>query len=95
VAAIVNAWLLYRGLSRDGIVSLSSGWTTLLGRIILATTGMIACLWYLDRPLDWWLEATVWDRSCYLGMIVSLGAIAYFVVLGVLGTRPSHIFKRP
>ncbi len=90
VAAIVNAWLLYRGLRRERVVELSPGWAVFLGRVTLANTAMIICLRYLSRSLDWWLAVGVWERSLWLGIVVSTGAIAYFVALLLLGARPSQ-----
>lgn len=90
VAAIVNAWLLYHGLRKDRVLSLSPGWPMLLVRIGVANIAMAACVGYLDRPLDWWLAASVWERSMWLGTIVCAGATAYFVVLLLLGARLSH-----
>lgn len=37
----------------------------------------------------------VWERVFRLGMIVSLGAIAYFVSLWLSGIRISQFFKGP
>ena len=90
VAAIVNAWLLYRGLRRDGIMLVSTGWGALLGRVLAATAAMSAVLWYLDRPLDWWLESGGWERSLWLAALVGAGAVVYFLVLWMLGSRPAH-----
>jgi putative peptidoglycan lipid II flippase len=90
VAAIVNAWLLFRGLQRDKILMLSTGWAALIGRVAVANVAMVASIRFLDRPLDWWLAASVWERSMWLGAIVSAGAIAYFLALLLAGSRPSH-----
>jgi len=90
VAAIVNAWLLYRGLQRDGVMILSSGWSALLGRVAGASAAMIAALWYLDRPIDWWLASGGLQRSAWLAVLVGAGGVVYFVVLAALGARPGH-----
>ena len=94
VAAIVNAWLLYRGLKRDGVVSLSAGWSAFLVRVVVANVAMVVCLQYLDRPLDWWLAESVWSRSIWLGTIVCSGAFVYFAMLIVAGGRPSQLGHR-
>lgn len=90
IAAIVNAWLLYRGLRRDRVISLSSGWPVFLTRVALANVAMIVCLRYLGQPDDWWLAANTWEQSLRLGLLVGAGATAYFVILLILGTRPSQ-----
>ena len=90
IAAIVNAWLLYRGLRRDGVVSESQGWMALLLRVIAANVAMVIGIRYLDRPLAWWLAAGVLERALWLGAIVTVGVVAYFAVLWLLGTRLRH-----
>jgi putative peptidoglycan lipid II flippase len=90
IAALVNAWLLYRGLMRDKIVSHSPGWAALLARVVFANAAMIVCLYYLARPLGWWLETSAWERTAWLGIVVMAGAVSYFVALLVSGTRLAH-----
>ncbi|MDH5345721.1 MAG: murein biosynthesis integral membrane protein MurJ, partial [Gammaproteobacteria bacterium] len=47
IAAIVNAWLLYRGLRKEGVVRLSSGWPALIGRVLVANAAMAAVVLWL------------------------------------------------
>lgn len=94
VAALVNAWLLYRGLRKEGVVSHSPGWLAFLARVGVANVAMIICLLYLERPLAWWLESGVWDRAYWLGVVVVAGAASYFVALVALGGRPSQLRHR-
>jgi putative peptidoglycan lipid II flippase len=91
IAALVNAWLLYRGLRRDNILTHSAGWAAFLARVVIANLAMAACLVYLARPLTWWLETATWERAAWLGLVVTAGAATYFVALLVLGTRPAHL----
>ena len=91
VAAIVNAWLLYRGLRRDGVVRRASGWAAFLVRVAIANVAMTAAIVWLDRPLAWWLENSVWDRSLWLAVVVSGGVIVYFGALLAAGGRPSQL----
>ena len=87
VAAVVNAWLLWRGLRSDGVVAVSRGWGLLFLRFLLANLAMALCLVQLARPLSWWLEAGLMSRSAWLGLTIAVGAGAYFVSLLVLGVR--------
>jgi len=91
IAAIVNAWLLYRGLRRDKIVVHSSGWSLLLLRFFGANAAMTVAIVWMQRPLDWWVGAGVPDRSLQLGAVVIVGAAVYFVALLLLGLRPSQL----
>jgi putative peptidoglycan lipid II flippase len=94
IAAIVNAWLLFRGLRRDGVVAVSTGWPSLLGRVAIANVAMVLAIDYLGRPLEWWLGASVWNRSLWLGVVVSAGVVAYFGALLLAGGRLSQLRHR-
>jgi putative peptidoglycan lipid II flippase len=94
IAAIVNAWLLHRGLAREGILEHSPGWGVFLMRVLFANIVMAAALTWLDRPLAWWLETTAAGRVGWLGMVVGVGAFAYFAALLVFGLRPAHLRHR-
>jgi peptidoglycan biosynthesis protein MviN/MurJ (putative lipid II flippase) len=65
-----------------------------LVRVLVANVAMVTCLEYLDRPLDWWLAASVWSRSVWLGTVVCVGAFVYFVTLVIAGGRPSQLGHR-
>lgn len=94
VAAVLNALLLYRGLRRDGALRHGPGWGSLLAQVALANV----CLWWmlrwLERPVDWWLAATLGDRSGWLLVNVAGGALLYAVVLLAFGLRPSKLGMR-
>ncbi len=90
VAAIVNAWLLYRGLRKESMLSHSTGWGMLMLRVLVANAAMIAALMWLERPVEWWLAGSSIARSLQLGIAITVGAIVYFVVLAILGLRSSQ-----
>jgi len=90
VAALLNAWMLYRDLRRNNVVQHAPGWFALLARIALANVAMTLVLVLLYRPLDWWLDASVIDRTAWLGVSVLAGAAAYFVSLLAAGMRLSQ-----
>jgi putative peptidoglycan lipid II flippase len=94
VAALLNAFLLYRGLRAAQVLSHSKGWMVLLLQVAAANLAMWAALAGLHRPLTWWLEATVMERSWWLATTVVAAAAAYFVILLVLGLRPSKLALR-
>ncbi len=94
VAAILNAWLLHRGLLADRVIEHSPGWSLFLLRVGMAIAAMAACLNMLNRPLSWWLPSSVVERSTWLGIVVVAGAAAYFIVLLVVGIRPSQLRHR-
>ena len=83
--------LLYRGLARDGVMDHAPGWGALLARIAFANVAMWAALSWLGRPIAWWLEATLSGRVAWLAASVAAGVGIYFLVLFVLGLRPSQL----
>jgi len=90
VAAIANAWLLYRGLRTEGMLIHSTGWGMLMLRVLVANAAMIAALMWFERPVEWWLAGSSFARSLQLGIAITVGAIVYFVVLAILGLRSSQ-----
>ena len=94
IAAVVNAWLLYRGLRRDGVIRHSPDWLPLLARFFLANSAMAVCLVLMSRPIDWWLASGVGGRSLWLGFSIVTGALVYFAVLLLSGLRPAALRLR-
>ena len=94
VAAMVNAWLLYKGLRRDGILAHAADWPGLLVRFGVANAGMVVVLMAFDRPLSWWLESGLWARVGWLGMSIVVAAVAYFLILLASGLRPAQFRLR-
>jgi len=91
VAAMVNAWLLYRGLRRDKVIVHTPGWSRLLLRFLGANAAMTISILWMQRPLDWWVGVGVSDRSAALGAVVVVGAVVYFATLLALGLRPAQL----
>ncbi|MDH5262918.1 MAG: murein biosynthesis integral membrane protein MurJ [Gammaproteobacteria bacterium] len=94
VAAILNAALLYRGLIRDRILRHSNGWLPLLLRLAFANAVMIAAVYLLDRPLEWWIAASFSARVAWITVTIIACAAAYFATLVMTGTRLSQFRLR-
>jgi putative peptidoglycan lipid II flippase len=94
VAAVLNAVLLYRGLRKADVIQHAPGWGMLLLRVAAANGAMIAMLLQLHRASTWWMGAGLADRVAWLSLSVVAGAAAYFVVLVVLGLRPTQFRMR-
>jgi putative peptidoglycan lipid II flippase len=90
IAAIANAWLLYRGLRRERKLTHSMGWGLFMVRILIANAAMIAVLSWMQRPVEWWIAAGSFDRVLQLGFAIIAAAAVYFVTLPVLGLRLSQ-----
>lgn len=91
IAALVNGWLLYRGLRRDGVLAEKSGWPLFLVRLAAANAAMAIALAQLARPLAWWLESGLLGRSLWLALTIAAGAGVYFLALFLLGVRPATL----
>jgi putative peptidoglycan lipid II flippase len=87
VAAIVNAWLLYRGLRGDKVLSHAKGWSRLLIQFAAANVLMTVSLLLLNRDLDWWLGSSLVDRSMWLALTIFVGGGIYVISLLLLGMR--------
>ena len=82
-------------LRADKVLTHSGGWLALLAQVAIANAGMWFVIDRLQRPLTWWLDATAADRIAWLAVIIGAGAGAYFLVLVLLGLRPSKLGIRP
>lgn len=91
ISALLNALLLYRGLRREGVIRHSADWTRLIPKIVLASGVMLLCILLIQPPLIWWLEASVLVRSGWLALCIGVGALGYFLVLLLVGVRPSQL----
>ncbi len=90
LAAYLNAFLLLRGLMRNGIYHSSSGWPALLIRVLLACLAMMLVLLWWSPSTSAWLKMGLADRVWGLLAAIVLGAGAYFVVLFASGIRLRH-----
>jgi putative peptidoglycan lipid II flippase len=95
IAALLNAWLLYRGLRKDGVLKHSSGWGMLLLQTLIATIAMAVTVIWLNRPLAWWIDSTAIVRAGWLTVVIAVGAGVYGLVLVSLGLRIAHLGMRP
>lgn len=94
VAAIVNAWLLFRGLRDGGVVAPTEGWRGLLVRFAIANVAMAVCLAQFSRSLNWWLYSSLGSRAGWLALTIAAGAAVYFLVLLLAGIRPANLRLR-
>ncbi len=91
VAALVNAGLLYRGLRRDGVMVHSSGWLAFIARMSAANAAMVAAIYFLMRPLEWWLQADTAARALWLGGTIAAAVAVFFIMLLLAGGRLSQL----
>ncbi len=92
IAAVVHAWLLFRGLGAHGLIT---GARTLLwfaARLVFAAACMILLLvWLAPEPGYWYAGAAHTDQVLRLVLLVLAGALAYFVAARLFGLRVRDI----
>ena len=94
LAALLNSWLLYRGLRQQNIYIPQVGWLALLIRIALANVVMAAILWWGTggmNALSWWLGMGTGERALRLVLWLTIGIVSYFVALFIFGLRVNHV----
>lgn len=87
IGAMLNAGLLYTGLTRMGIIHPGHVMRGLLARIVIATAAMAALLAWLGGDLAFWLASGTLSRVLRLSGLISAGIVVYFGVLWLLGVR--------
>jgi len=94
LSAYLNAFLLLRGMRRDGAYRPAAGWWRLAGQVGLAGLAMVVALVWATPGLEAWIEAGRIERVVHLAGLIGLGAAVYFVVLFVSGVRPRDVMGR-
>ena len=87
LSAWLNAFLLYRGLVKDKVYWLHSGWVKFLCQMGFSLFLMMASILALLYLFPDWLAVTVWERIYYLAIIVVAGGGSYFIGLYLSGLR--------
>jgi putative peptidoglycan lipid II flippase len=95
LAAVLNAWWLFRGLRRDGTYVPQPGWGRFWVQLLVATLAMAVVAHLLAGQVGGWLAGSAGDRVLGLAAIVGAGMALYFAVLYLLGVRPSGLRRRP
>ena len=86
-----NAWLLYRGLRRSGVLRPGPGWRRLTVRVVAACTVMGVLLAWLAGDPSRWVVMPAWTRAGHLAVCVVAGATAYFAALFAFGLRRADL----
>jgi len=94
LAACLNAALLYWQLRKQQIFQPQPGWHGFLLRLLVAVAVMAAALLGILQVMPAWEEGQMWWRLLRLAAVCAIGGGAYFVMLGLLGFRPSDFARR-
>ncbi len=87
LSAWLNAYLLYRGLRKEGVYWLQQGWKTFLFQLLFSLLMMSGVLLVLLQYLPDWLLMSVVERIGYLALVVTSGSASYFIALYISGIR--------
>ena len=93
-AAMVNAYLLWRGLYRAGRCRPSRESGITLIRCAVATLLMVMVLLWLVPAASDWLATTILERALWLTGSVATGAAVYLAGVWLFGGRISHLLHR-
>lgn len=94
LAALLNAWLLYRGLRQQQVYTPQTGWLKLLLQIALANVVMAGVLWWGTggiNALERWLHFGTGERALQLLLWLMIGMVSYFTALFMFGMRVRHL----
>ncbi len=93
VAAYLNAWLLYRGMRKDGSYTPEAGWRPIFVAIAAASLVMLAALWWQSSAPAEWAAGSAVSRAGRLGVLIALGLLAYGASLLLFGIRRRHLVQ--
>ena len=91
LAAYLNAFLLYRGLRRQGVYQPGAGWRRMGIWLAIGLIDLGVLLWFIVPPLDYWLNAGLQQRVLGLLLWIGLGVVVYFASLLLFGMRVRHL----
>jgi putative peptidoglycan lipid II flippase len=93
-AAIVQSYLLLRGVIVRDVYRPSAALASSIARIALASIVMVVLLELLAPPASRWLVAPILDRAVWLTGLATGGLIVYAATLWLLGVRPRDFRHR-
>ena len=87
MSASLNAFMLYQGLKKGGIFTLSNQALWFMGRVVLSAGVMAVVVYSLSPDFSIWLEMSFSQQVFNLLTYIVLGVISYFVSIAALGIR--------
>lgn len=92
LAGIVNAWLLWGYLRRDGLLQPQPGWGAFLLKLLVACAVMAAVVLAIRHHVgDWRALPGLTSRVAWLFVAIGAGALAYGGAQVAMGLRPRHL----
>ena len=87
LAAWLNAWLLWRGLQRQGILKAQPGWGKLAWQVMVALVVMAGILFWGVESQTHWAAWTWQQRAGELFLWIIAAAVGYLSILWICGLR--------
>lgn len=91
LSAYFNAYMLYRGLRKQGVYAAQPGWLSFVAKAAIANVALFVVMFWLMGNPQQWLEWSTLERSGWMALIVTAGVLVYFSILIVAGLRPRHL----
>lgn len=85
LSAILQSWLLYRGLRKEGVYEPGPGWLLFFMRIMLACLIMGGVLFWGIESNEQWISMSLYARAFELTIWVLVGAATYLGTLLMTG----------
>lgn len=87
LSALLNGWLLYRGLRERSLYRLAPGWRGFLLQVFLANGLLGTVLWFGRGELSDWCAYAMDERVLRLTSLIVVGVLVYGAGLAVVGLR--------
>ena len=89
LSACLNAFLLWRGLHKQGHHSFTSEWKKLVRILVCASAALVICLWAFSQLELVWTQMGDAQRAGYILLIVLAGVAVYGISAFAAGLRAS------
>lgn len=94
MSATLNAYLLYRGLAKADIYHFTRQSAVFFVKVLISAIIMGIVIWYYSPALSLWKQMTFFTRVHWLGWLIFVAVITYFVMLILLGIRKHHLISK-
>lgn len=94
LSAMLNAYLLFRGLRRAGVYRAEVGWLWVFVQVGVAGGAMAGLLWWGSPELGDWFVMSRGERLLQLLLWIAAGATVYLGTLVLLGLRLADLRGR-
>ncbi|MCK5360840.1 MAG: murein biosynthesis integral membrane protein MurJ, partial [Gammaproteobacteria bacterium] len=93
ISAYVNSGMLYYSLRQQGVYEPLSGWVLFICKVMLASAGMGAVLYFGAGDLQLWADAGLLERISRLTILILVGAGVYFSLIFILRVPVKEMIK--